>query len=73
LSFGCYRYRLNQESKVEKGIYAAGYRLAEKLTREGPKFKDELDLLKFICKGQLAIPATFVLLLGSSRDTPVFT
>ena len=27
-----------------------GYRLVEKLAREGPKFKDELDLLKFICK-----------------------
>jgi len=30
--------------------YNAGYRLIEKLTREYPKFKDELDLMKFICK-----------------------
>ena len=28
----------------------AGYRLIEKLTKESPKFKDELDLMKFICK-----------------------
>ena len=30
--------------------YADAHRLVEKLAREGPKFKDELDLLKFICK-----------------------
>lgn len=30
--------------------YSAGYRLIEKLTREHPKFKDELDLIKFVCK-----------------------
>jgi hypothetical protein len=30
--------------------FNAGYRLIEKLTREYPKFKDELDLMKFICK-----------------------
>merc|ERR1711997_337388 len=41
----------------EKGLtdleligYNAGYRMGEKLTREHPKFKDELDLMKFICK-----------------------
>merc|ERR1711881_236735 len=41
----------------EKGLadlellgYNAGYRLIEKLTGEYPKFKDELDLMKFICK-----------------------
>ena len=26
------------------------FRLIEKLTREYPKFKDELDLMKFVCK-----------------------
>lgn len=35
---------------LEQLGYSAGYRLVEKLAREGPKFKDELDLLKFICK-----------------------
>jgi len=30
--------------------FNAGYRLIEKLTKESPKFKDELDLMKFICK-----------------------
>ena len=41
----------------EKGLadlellgYNAGYRIIERLTREHPKFKDELDLMKFICK-----------------------
>ena len=41
----------------EKGLsdleligYNAGYRMIERLTREHPKFKDELDLMKFICK-----------------------
>jgi len=36
--------------KLENIGYSAGYRIVEKLAREGPKFKDELDLLKFICK-----------------------
>jgi hypothetical protein len=36
--------------KLESIGYSAGYRIVEKLAREGPKFKDELDLLKFICK-----------------------
>lgn len=30
--------------------FNAGYRLIEKLTKEYPKFKDELDLMKFLCK-----------------------
>ena len=41
----------------EKGLtdleligYNAGYRMIERLTRDHPKFKDELDLMKFICK-----------------------
>jgi len=36
--------------KLESIGYSAGYRIVEKLAREGPKFKDELDLMKFICK-----------------------
>lgn len=30
--------------------FNAGFRLIEKLTKESPKFKDELDLMKFVCK-----------------------
>ena len=30
--------------------FSSGYRLVEKITREHPKFKDELELMKFICK-----------------------
>ena len=37
-------------SDVESIGFSTGYRLVEKLTREHPKFKDELDLMKFICK-----------------------
>lgn len=37
-------------SQLELLGYTAGYRLIEKLTREYPKFKDELDLMKFVCK-----------------------
>merc|ERR1719481_2048347 len=37
-------------SDLELVGYNAGYRLIEKLTREYPKFKDELDLMKFVCK-----------------------
>lgn len=41
---------LNATSKLELLGYSAGYRLIERLTKDNPKFKDELDLLKFICK-----------------------
>lgn len=37
-------------SKLELLGYNAGYRLIERLAKDFPKFKDELDLLKFICK-----------------------
>jgi len=37
-------------SKLELMGFNAGYRLIEKLAKDYPKFKDELDLLKFICK-----------------------
>ena len=30
--------------------FSSGYRLVEKITREHPKFKDELELMKFVCK-----------------------
>jgi len=37
-------------SNLELLGYNAGYRLIERLAKDYPKFKDELDLLKFICK-----------------------
>jgi len=37
-------------SKLELLGFNAGYRLIERLAKDYPKFKDELDLLKFICK-----------------------
>lgn len=37
-------------SKLEQLGYNAGFRLIERLAKDYPKFKDELDLLKFICK-----------------------
>ena len=37
-------------SKLELIGFNAGYRLIEKLTKDSPKFKDELDLMKFVCK-----------------------
>lgn len=29
--------------------FSVGYRIIERLTREWPRFKDELDIIKFIC------------------------
>ncbi|CAG0886221.1 unnamed protein product, partial [Cyprideis torosa] len=37
-------------SKVEHMGYSAGYRIVERLNRDFPRFKDELDIMKFICK-----------------------
>jgi hypothetical protein len=37
-------------SDIESIGFSTGYRLVEKITREHPKFKDELDLMKFVCK-----------------------
>lgn len=36
-------------SVVEYIGFAAGYKVMERLTREWPRFKDELDTMKFIC------------------------
>lgn len=36
-------------SVVEYIGFAAGYKIMERLTREWPRFKDELDTMKFIC------------------------
>lgn len=36
-------------STLEYIGYSTGYRLIERLTREWPRFKDELDTMKFIC------------------------
>ncbi|KFM73352.1 Trafficking protein particle complex subunit 6B, partial [Stegodyphus mimosarum] len=37
-------------SKLESIGYCTGYRLVERLTKEWARFKDELDIMKFICK-----------------------
>lgn len=37
-------------SDIESIGFSCGYRLVERITREHPKFKDELELMKFICK-----------------------
>jgi len=37
-------------SDIESIGYSTGYRLVEKITKEHPKFKDELELMKFVCK-----------------------
>jgi len=42
--------RVKALSDLESIGFSAGYRLVEKITREHPKFKDELELMKFICK-----------------------
>ena len=46
--------KLSQEpsatSKLELLGFNTGYRFIERLAKDYPKFKDELDLLKFICK-----------------------
>jgi len=42
--------RVKALSDVESIGFSSGYRLVEKITREHPKFKDELELMKFICK-----------------------
>ena len=42
--------RDERASDLELLGFNAGFRLIEKLTRESPKFKDELDLMKFVCK-----------------------
>lgn len=42
--------RLKALSDLESIGFSTGYRLVEKITREHPKFKDELELMKFICK-----------------------
>ncbi|XP_043274459.1 trafficking protein particle complex subunit 6b [Venturia canescens] len=36
-------------SKLEWMGFGVGYRVIERLTREWPRFKDELDMIKFIC------------------------
>ncbi|XP_015924475.1 trafficking protein particle complex subunit 6b [Parasteatoda tepidariorum] len=37
-------------SKLEAIGYCTGYRLVERLTKDWARFKDELDIMKFICK-----------------------
>ncbi|XP_064484962.1 trafficking protein particle complex subunit 6b-like [Ornithodoros turicata] len=37
-------------AKLEHIGYSTGYRLVERLTKDMPRFKTELDIIKFICK-----------------------
>ncbi|RWS28735.1 trafficking protein particle complex subunit 6B-like protein [Leptotrombidium deliense] len=37
-------------SKLEQIGFMTGYRLSEKATKDCQRFKDELDVMKFICK-----------------------
>ncbi|XP_003745427.1 trafficking protein particle complex subunit 6b [Galendromus occidentalis] len=37
-------------SKLEQIGFETGYRLVERLTRDTPRFKSDLDVVKFICK-----------------------
>ncbi|XP_071742916.1 trafficking protein particle complex subunit 6b isoform X2 [Lepeophtheirus salmonis] len=48
---------VSQKDKIDEALstleaigFNTGYRLIERLTRDSLKFKDELDLMKFICK-----------------------
>jgi len=42
--------REKSASRLELLGFNTGFRLIERLTRESSKFKDELDLMKFVCK-----------------------
>ena len=42
-------------SKLELLGFNTGYRFIERLAKDYPKFKDELDLLKFICNNVHAL------------------
>ncbi|KAL3205432.1 hypothetical protein MRX96_011317 [Rhipicephalus microplus] len=37
-------------TKLEQIGFSTGYRLVERLTKDWPRFKTELDVIKFICK-----------------------
>ncbi|XP_067119914.1 trafficking protein particle complex subunit 6B [Centruroides vittatus] len=37
-------------TKLENIGFCTGYRLVERLTKDWPRFKDELDTMKFMCK-----------------------
>lgn len=42
-------FQENDVATLEYIGFSTGYRLIERLTRELPRFKDELDTMKFIC------------------------
>lgn len=42
-------YQENDLANLEYIGYTTGYRIIERLTRDYPRFKDELDTMKFIC------------------------
>lgn len=40
----------NRISKLESLGYRVGFSLAEQLTKDAPRFKDDLEVMKFICR-----------------------
>ncbi|XP_031846262.1 trafficking protein particle complex subunit Trs33 [Nomia melanderi] len=50
LSKACNKKEKEEElSRLEWMGFSVGYRIIERLTWEGSRFKDELDMIKFIC------------------------
>ncbi|XP_063704706.1 trafficking protein particle complex subunit 6b [Culicoides brevitarsis] len=45
----CVKDKDNDLAELEYIGYTTGYRIIERLTRDYPRFKDELDTMKFIC------------------------
>lgn len=44
-----YFFQENDTGTLEYLGFSTGYRIIERLTKEMPRFKDELDTVKFIC------------------------
>eukprot|EP00794_Sanderia_malayensis_P019897 gene19897-21841_t len=42
--------KIEASAKLEKMGYRVGQSLIERFTKDTPRFKDELDMLRFICK-----------------------
>ena len=46
--------------KLEAIGFAVGHRLVERYTRDRPRFSDTLEIIKFICKGPVAIAINLI-------------
>ncbi|CAK9813174.1 Trafficking protein particle complex subunit 6b [Anthophora plagiata] len=54
VNYALSKSRKNKEGEEELSVlewmgFSVGYRIIERLTREWNRFKDELDMIKFIC------------------------